>query len=591
MKRSAWFSTLVIAAIIVMVAGCSDQSPTGSSPTPESNATHQASLSKGAAGGRVFVLFRERANADVVRATGARVIYTYKIVPAVAAEAGPEIASQLSANPGVVLVEPDVEVQKSDAELDNTWGVKRIGAGNVQARGNTGAGVKVGVLDTGIDYTHPDLSANYAGGYDFVNHDNDPMDDEGHGTHVSGTIAARKDGQGVVGVAPNARVYALKVLGSTGSGSFSDVIAALDWCVSNGIQVTNNSYGSSSNPGVTVQTAFDNATAAGIINIAAAGNSGNAAGKNNSVGYPAAYSSVIAVAATDNNNNRASFSSTGPAVEIAAPGVSILSTKLGGGYVSFSGTSMATPHVVGTAALVIAAGITNVRAQLQATATDLGAAGRDTWYGYGLVNADLAAPGSPTTTPNTAPTVSISGPADNSQFTSGSSITFTGTASDTPDGNLTGSLSWSSNRDGTIGSGGSFPTSSLSVGTHTITASVTDAGGLSGSASITVTINSAPPPPPPNTAPVVSISSPANNSSFAKNTAISFSGSASDAEDGSITSNLVWTSYKNGSTTGQIIGTGGSFSAKLTPGSYVITASVSDSAGASNSASIKITVK
>ncbi|MBU2052676.1 MAG: S8 family serine peptidase, partial [Nanoarchaeota archaeon] len=150
----------------------------------------------------------------------------------------------------------------------------------------------------GIDYNHPDLKSNYKGGYDFVNTDTDPMDDHGHGTHVAGTVAALDNGIGVVGVAPEANLYALKVLSSGGSGSYSDVIAALQWCVNNGIQVTNNSYGSSGDPGTNVKEAFDNAyNIHGIIHVAAAGNSGNPPGRGDNIIYPARYDSVIAVAA------------------------------------------------------------------------------------------------------------------------------------------------------------------------------------------------------------------------------------------------------------------------------------------------------
>ena len=115
----------------------------------------------------------------------------------------------------------------------------------------------------------------------------------------------------------------------------------------NGIQVTNNSYGSGTNPGGVVQAAYDNSAAAGIIHVASGGNSGNPRGKGNNVGYPVRYASVIAVAATDPQDRRASFSGTGDTVEVPAPGVTINSTRLGGGYIEFNGTSMASPHVAG----------------------------------------------------------------------------------------------------------------------------------------------------------------------------------------------------------------------------------------------------
>lgn len=352
---------------------------------------------------KVLIAFDRQPGAaeeGIVRGAGGAIKYTYSLVPAIAASVpGPAIQG-LSRNPRITRIEPDIEVFAVDAELDNTWGVKRIGGGT-QSNGNNGSGVKVAIIDSGIYYTHPDLAANYIGGYDFVNKDDNPMDDNGHGTHVAGSVAARDNDSGVVGVALGASLYALKVLGANGSGSYSDVIKALEWAVANGIQVTNNSYGSSSDPGVMVKEAFDNSYAAGLLHVAAAGNSGNRAGKNDSVIYPARWASVIAVAATNKDDSRATFSSTGPDVELAAPGVNINSTKLGGGYTQMSGTSMASPHVAGTAALVIASGITDansngkindeVRRKLVTTATDLGTAGRDTKFGYGLVNAAAAA--------------------------------------------------------------------------------------------------------------------------------------------------------------------------------------------------------
>jgi subtilisin len=325
----------------------------------------------------------------LVRSNGGVIKYSYTLVPAIAASIPEPAIEGLAHNPNVTVVEPDVEVHAIDEELDRSWGVKRIGAGTVHAAGNGGAEVKVAIIDTGIDYSHPDLDGNYQGGKDFVNNDTDPMDDNGHGTHCAGIVAAEDDGSGVVGVAPQANLYALKVLDSGGSGYFSDVIAALQWAVDNDIEVTSNSYGSSRDPGSLVQAAFDNAASAGIVNVCAAGNSGRRNGTGDTVEYPAKYASCIAVAATDSGDSRAYFSSTGPEVELAAPGVYIYSTYLGG-YATLSGTSMACPHVAGTAALVIAAGIGDVRTQLQQTADDLGAAGRDPLYGYGLVNAAAA---------------------------------------------------------------------------------------------------------------------------------------------------------------------------------------------------------
>ena len=248
--------------------------------------------------------------------------------------------------------------------------------------------------------------------------------------------------------------------------------------------MTNNSYGSSRKPGNTVKAAFDNANAAGILQVAAAGNTG---GK---CIYPARWDSLIATAATDSNDNRASFSSTCTEVELAAPGVSVKSTMPGGGYGTKNGTSMASPHVAGAAALVLWAnpGWSNdqVRTQLQVTAQDLGTSGHDSQYGHGLVQANGAASVDP---PNDPPTASISSPADGSNPASGATINFAGSASDTEDDDatLTSSLVWTSSIDGSIGSSGSF-SKTLSDGNHTITASVTDSGGKTGDKHLNVTL-------------------------------------------------------------------------------------------------------
>ncbi len=353
----------------------------------------------------------------IIERAGGSVKSQFSVVPAFSARIPRVAISGLLRNPRILAIEEDglFWAEDFETELDNTWGVKRIQAGEVHKSGNFGQGVKVAVIDTGIDYSHPELSGIYAGGYDFVNNDHDPMDDNGHGTHVAGTIASARDGNGVVGVSPEIELYALKVLGSDGSGSFSNIISAIDWALENGIQITNNSYGSSSDPGSIVKLAFDNSYEAGILHVSSAGNSGNPAGKGDNVGYPARWESVIAVVATDQKDSRARFSSTGPSVELSAPGVSINSTWLGGLYRIASGTSMASPHVAGTAALVWSAypEWTNqqIRVRLRETAQYLGAINQ---YGYGLVDA-LKASGEiqePTDPPEEEPDPPLEGPED-----------------------------------------------------------------------------------------------------------------------------------------------------------------------------------
>jgi len=253
-----------------------------------------------------------------------------------------------------------------------TWGINRVHA---PAAWDTteGAGVKVAIIDTGIDLSHPDLAGKVDGGYSAITKTEKPedyQDDNGHGTHVSGTIAALRDGKGVVGVAPKARLYAVKVLDADGSGNLSDVIDGIVWAAKNGMQVANMSLGAPTDSDA-MHRAVRFAKGMGVVIVAAAGNSGG------SVGFPGSYPEVIAVSASDSDDHIAAFSSRGPEVDFIAPGVDIVSDKLGGGQISYNGTSMASPHVAGLAALAVSQGWTGlsgpdgVMAQLKKAAKPL----------------------------------------------------------------------------------------------------------------------------------------------------------------------------------------------------------------------------
>ncbi|MFO7967297.1 MAG: S8 family serine peptidase [Archaeoglobaceae archaeon] len=399
---NAFKSILVLLLALVLVTGFTVASP-ADNPTE-----------------KVIIGFKDKPDASLVKAHGGNIKYQYTIVDAIAATVPEKAVDALKKNPNVEYVEMDKKVHALEEDtLD--WGVDRIDAeivwgGSDEATDittdNAGTGVKVAILDTGIDYNHPDLDDNYAGGKDFVNNE-DPMDDNGHGTHCAGIVAAEDNNMGVIGVAPNVSLYAGKVLDSDGSGYYSDIIAGIEWATSNEMDVISMSLGGSSGD-TALEDACNNAYNSGTLVVAAAGNDGNSAGRGDNVGYPARYDSVIAVAATDSNDNRAKFSSTGSDVELAAPGVDILSTYWDDIYATASGTSMACPHVTGTAALVFASGVTDsdgdgnvndeIRAILQSTAEDLGADGRDERFGYGLVDAEAAvdAVGGGDTT-NTAP--------------------------------------------------------------------------------------------------------------------------------------------------------------------------------------------
>lgn len=210
-----------------------------------------------------------------------------------------------------------------------------------------GEGIKIAVLDTGIDHTHPDLAENIKGGVNFTTtNPDDWMDRQGHGTHCAGIIAGTDNGQGVVGVSPKADLYGVKVLADNGSGTIDWIIRGIDWCIANQMDIVSMSLGTSADPGPELQRAMQRARAAGIILIAASGNEAT------HCGWPAAYPEVIAVGAVDPTLEKAAYSNFGEEIDIVAGGSEILSTYLNKGYARLSGTSMATPIVTGAAALV-----------------------------------------------------------------------------------------------------------------------------------------------------------------------------------------------------------------------------------------------
>jgi len=326
--------------------------------------------------------------------------HTYRHIAAMSVRLSEQAIADIKNDENVAYVEDDgfftaVEPQ-FDIEYLNSWGTQHIDANAAHTSGNKGTGVKIAVIDTGIDYTHEDLDDNYRGGYDFVFRDNDPFDDNrnSHGTHIAGIIAAEQNGIGIVGVAPEAELYAVKVLDGGGFGLLSWILEGIEWAIDNQMDIINLSL-----QGPDFQSLHDicdSAYDAGILVIAAGGNTFG-----NNVRYPAAYDSVIAVTGTDADNMRAYFSPIGSEVELAAPGLDILST-VSGWYDFLSGTSQAAPHVTGVAALFLTSdlqdlnddGMINhedVRLILHYTAIDLGDPGLDDVYGVGMVNAAEAA--------------------------------------------------------------------------------------------------------------------------------------------------------------------------------------------------------
>jgi subtilisin len=233
-----------------------------------------------------------------------------------------------------------------------------------------GEGIKVGVIDTGINYNHEDLKDNYAGGKNCIEPDNpaaDPLDDQGHGTHVAGTIAAVYNSTGVVGIAPKASLYAVKVMDKNGAGMPSDIVRGIEWAIKNGMNVLNMSIGSPA-PSEAMHKAIKKAVANNITVVCASGNEAT------DVSYPAAFPETIAVGASDPNDDYAPFSNYGPQVDFIAPGKFVYSTMIDGKYAFQQGTSMACPHIAGMAALAYSLGYrtpANVKAALKAAAVPL----------------------------------------------------------------------------------------------------------------------------------------------------------------------------------------------------------------------------
>jgi len=247
-------------------------------------------------------------------------------------------------------------------------------------------GVIIAIIDSGVDANHPELIGRVLPGWDFVNDDNDPADDQGHGTHVAGIAAAAiNNGQGIAGIAGQSLILPVKVLNENNQGTWADVAAGIVYAVDHGARVINLSLGSTVGSSA-VRDAVEYAWNHNAILVAAAGNDGTTTPY-----YPAAYDQVIAVSATTPGDVRAGFSSYGSHISVAAPGATIYSTTPGNSYEFKSGTSMAAPHVSGLAALLWAqdGSRTNgeVRQIIEQSADDLGAPGWDEEYGYGRVNA------------------------------------------------------------------------------------------------------------------------------------------------------------------------------------------------------------
>ncbi len=344
----------------------------------------------------LIVGFRDGIPSDIdenVKAHGAAVVSRNKDINFVVVDPKgrnpDDLMGEMKKHPKAEYVEYDYTatafLDPNDTYYSNQWGPQDIFAPLAWNITTGSPNVIVAIVDTGVDYTHPDIAPNYCGGgYDFINGDNDSVDDNGHGTHVAGIAAGvTNNGIGIAGISQSC-IMAEKVLNSAGSGSYSAVANGIIHAANNGAKVISMSLGGSFSS-YTLQNAVNYAWNKGVLIVAAAGNENS--GK---ISYPAAYPNVMAISALDPGDGFAYYSNHGKKIELAAPGTDIYSTLMGGGYGYKTGTSMATPFVSGSAALVLSKNgtLTNsqVRKILDNSAVDLGASGRDPYFGYGKVN-------------------------------------------------------------------------------------------------------------------------------------------------------------------------------------------------------------
>ena len=322
------------------------------------------------------------AKSEVIKAGGAikKELKKHKMVAATMSKSA---LNKLRKNPNVESIE--VDVRRKPMAQTTPYGYTMVQA-NQFAQSDTTAR-KVCIIDTGYNLGHPDLPGTNDGVTGQANNSavgNWYNDGNGHGTHVAGTIAAYDNNEGVVGVYPGVNMHIVKIFNDSGQWTYaSDLIDAITQCQDAGSNVVNMSLGGGSSS-TTERNAMQSFTDAGMLLVAAAGNDGNSAKS-----YPASYDAVMSVAAVDSSENRASYSQYNDQVEIAAPGSAVQSTYPTNTYASLSGTSMATPHVAGGAALVWSyfpqCSNNQIRSALNATAKDKGSAGRDNFYGYGLM--------------------------------------------------------------------------------------------------------------------------------------------------------------------------------------------------------------
>lgn len=445
-----------------------------------------------------------------------------------------KVLERLARHPHVEFAELDTllpvdSTTTNDPLLSSQWHLPKIAA-NSAWQSATGAGTIIAILDTGVDASHPDLAGQLVPGWNMYDDNADTSDVYGHGTPVAGTAAAAgNNATGVASVSWGARVMPVRISGPDGYASLSTIAQGLTWAVDNGARVANISYAASGSS--TVRSAADRMRSKGGVVAVSAGNTGAATGR-------ASTDSLIVVSATDSSDARTSWSSYGADVDLAAPGAGIYTTTRGGGYGGKSGTSFSAPIVAGVAALIKSLrpdfSSAQIESALLSTAIDLGAAGRDDYYGHGRVDAGAAvlAAASSMATDATPPTVAIDSPTGG--LVSGS-VEVAASATDNvgvarvdlmADGNLVGT-------DSSAPFSFVWDSTAVANGWATLSAIAYDDAGNSGlSAPVTVNVSNSTDTPsaPDTTPPSLAISNPTNGAKVNGNVEVL----ASARDDGGI---------------------------------------------------------